>query len=403
MATVRKEIVTRARPGPGLGRDPRHRRAPHPARARLRRRHPPRARAPRDRDLRERRHRARADRDRSTTQPCGSSGRSRACPPPTTTPPSRSFPARDATRVVWIADFLPDAMAEQIDDGHAGRRRGDGRQRSTGSTPTRHDRPLDRPRPHPLPGDVPRPARPLAHRPGAGGGPLAAGGPQHPRRGHRPPPHAWTTRPAGGGAGDGDAGRHRRRGARRGAAADWPVLYLSPRGRPFDPGARAGAGGGPGRHAPLRPVRGDRRAGARGAGGRGGQPRRLRDDRRRDRGNGLDRRHGSAYRRRPRECRLDGGGILRRRALGVSALYAPDRMGRSEDTRGSPLGAPRTHRRVATLPGGEADKERRPDLWRAYLAKAGQADPAGEAELSDAHTTAATGGHEKDEGDEPDR
>lgn len=42
-------------------------------------------------------------------------------------------------------------------------------------------------------------------------------------------------------------------------------------------------------------------------------------------------------------------------------------------------------------------KERRPDLWRAHLAQAGQADPAGEAELSDAQTTAATGGQEKDD------
>ncbi len=40
---------------------------------------------------------------------------------------------------------------------------------------------------------------------------------------------------------------------------------------------------------------------------------------------------------------------------------------------------------------------RRPDLWRAYLANAGQAHPAGEAELSDAQTTAATGGTMKDD------
>jgi tRNA (guanine37-N1)-methyltransferase len=48
-------------------------------------------------------------------------------------------------------------------------------------------------------------------------------------------------------------------------------------------------------------------------------------------------------------------------------------------------------------------RERRPDLWRAYLAKAGKSDPAGEAELSDEETTAATGGQRKDERDEPDR
>jgi tRNA (guanine37-N1)-methyltransferase len=64
------------------------------------------------------------------------------------------------------------------------------------------------------------------------------------------------------------------------------------------------------------------------------------------------------------------------------------------------------HGRIADWRRSEAERltrERRPDLWRAYLAKAGKADPDGEAELSDAQTTAATGGPEKDEGDEPDR
>lgn len=40
-------------------------------------------------------------------------------------------------------------------------------------------------------------------------------------------------------------------------------------------------------------------------------------------------------------------------------------------------------------------KERRPDLWRAL--SEGSADPEGEAELSDAKTSAATGGQKKDE------
>ena len=40
---------------------------------------------------------------------------------------------------------------------------------------------------------------------------------------------------------------------------------------------------------------------------------------------------------------------------------------------------------------------------RAYVAKATGRSPSGEAELSDAHTTAAPGGQRKDEGDEPDR
>jgi tRNA (guanine37-N1)-methyltransferase len=64
------------------------------------------------------------------------------------------------------------------------------------------------------------------------------------------------------------------------------------------------------------------------------------------------------------------------------------------------------HGRIADWRRSQAERltrERRPDLWRAHLAQAGQGDPDGEAELSDAHTTAATGGHEKDAGDEPDR
>jgi tRNA (guanine37-N1)-methyltransferase len=58
------------------------------------------------------------------------------------------------------------------------------------------------------------------------------------------------------------------------------------------------------------------------------------------------------------------------------------------------------HGRIAAWRRSQAErltKERRPDLWRAYLAQAGTADPAGEAELSDAHTTAATGGQRKDD------
>ncbi|QIE55432.1 tRNA (guanosine(37)-N1)-methyltransferase TrmD [Pikeienuella piscinae] len=48
----------------------------------------------------------------------------------------------------------------------------------------------------------------------------------------------------------------------------------------------------------------------------------------------------------------------------------------------------------------ELTKERRPDLWRAHLAKSGDfesaADPVDDEELSDAHTTAGKGGSEKD-------
>ena len=94
----------------------------------------------------------------------------------------------------------------------------------------------------------------------------------------------------------------------------WPVLYLSPRGAPLRPGARPRARRRARRHAALRPLRGDRRAGARGARRRGGEPRRLRPDRRRDRRYGLDRRHRSAYTPRPRERRVDGGGVASRPA-----------------------------------------------------------------------------------------
>jgi tRNA (guanine37-N1)-methyltransferase len=58
------------------------------------------------------------------------------------------------------------------------------------------------------------------------------------------------------------------------------------------------------------------------------------------------------------------------------------------------------HGRIAAWRQAQAERltqERRPDLWRAYLATAGQAHPAGEAELSDAQTTAATGGTTKDD------
>ena len=68
------------------------------------------------------------------------------------------------------------------------------------------------------------------------------------------------------------------------------------------------------------------------------------------------------------------------------------------------------HGRIAAWRRSEAErltKERRPDLWRAYAAgrdpgAAGE-HPAGEAELSDEETTAATGGQRKDDRYEPDR
>jgi tRNA (guanine37-N1)-methyltransferase len=59
------------------------------------------------------------------------------------------------------------------------------------------------------------------------------------------------------------------------------------------------------------------------------------------------------------------------------------------------------HGRIAAWRRDQAERltrERRPDLWRAHLAKARLADPAGEAELSDAQIIAATGEQEKDDG-----
>jgi len=58
------------------------------------------------------------------------------------------------------------------------------------------------------------------------------------------------------------------------------------------------------------------------------------------------------------------------------------------------------HGRIAAWRRSQAERltrERRPDLWRAYVAQATGGDPAGEAELSDAQITAATGGAEKDD------
>ncbi|WP_424932219.1 tRNA (guanosine(37)-N1)-methyltransferase TrmD [Amaricoccus macauensis] len=61
------------------------------------------------------------------------------------------------------------------------------------------------------------------------------------------------------------------------------------------------------------------------------------------------------------------------------------------------------HGRIADWRRAQAEritKERRPDLWRAYAAgesPGAYADPAGEAELSDAHTIAAQGEHREDE------
>lgn len=58
------------------------------------------------------------------------------------------------------------------------------------------------------------------------------------------------------------------------------------------------------------------------------------------------------------------------------------------------------HGRIANWRSSQAQrltKERRPDLWRAFEAQAAKQHPAGEAELSDAQTTAGKGGKDKDD------
>jgi tRNA (guanine37-N1)-methyltransferase len=58
------------------------------------------------------------------------------------------------------------------------------------------------------------------------------------------------------------------------------------------------------------------------------------------------------------------------------------------------------HARIAAWRRAQAERltqERRPDLWRAYVARTTARDPAGDAELSDANTIAATGEKRKDE------
>ena len=53
---------------------------------------------------------------------------------------------------------------------------------------------------------------------------------------------------------------------------------------------------------------------------------------------------------------IGGGGELRRRAPGISALHAAAGLGRADDPRGADLGRSRPHRRVASGRGGAADR-----------------------------------------------
>ena len=179
--------------------------------------------------------------------------------------------------------------------------------------------------------------------------------------------------------------------------ADWPVLYLSPRGRPFDQArARALAAGQGvtllcGRFEGL--------------------------DERVIEGRGLEEVSIGDF-------VMTGGEIAAMALIDACVRLIPRVLGNSESTEDESFSAgllefpqytrpteweglriPEVllsghHGRIAAWRRDQSErltKERRPDLWRAHLAKAGRADPAGEAELSDAQTTAATGGQEKDD------
>jgi tRNA (guanine37-N1)-methyltransferase len=187
------------------------------------------------------------------------------------------------------------------------------------------------------------------------------------------------------------------------AAADWPVLYLSPRGRPFGQARARALAEGPG----VTLLCG--------------------------RFEGVDERVLQA--RAVEEVSLgdfvlSGGEIAAMALIDATVRLIPRVLGNADSTVEESFSAgllefPHYTRpteweglaipgvllsghngRIAEWRRAQAErltKERRPDLWRAYVAKATAGDPTGETELSDAHTTAATGGHEKDDGDEPDR
>lgn len=206
--------------------------------------------------------------------------------------------------------------------------------------------------------------------------------------------------PAGGGAGmvlradvtaaaldAADSGRSR---------AEWPVVYLSPRGRPFDQAAARRLSGGAG----VTLLCG--------------------------RFEGVDERVLEA--RAVEEVSLGdfiltGGELAAMALIDASVRLIPRVLGNAdsaveESFTGGLLEFPHYtrptewegraipevllsghHGRIAAWRRSQAErltKERRPDLWRAHVAAATAADPAGEAELSDAHTTAATGGQRKD-------
>ena len=64
------------------------------------------------------------------------------------------------------------------------------------------------------------------------------------------------------------------------------------------------------------------------------------------------------------------------------------------------------HGRIAAWRRAQAERltqERRPDLWRAHVAKAGKRTRQERQSSRTRDTTAATGGQEKDDGDEPHR
>ena len=109
MASVVKEIVTRARPSQACGTQSAasaRRTCPRP---RLRRRYAPPAGRP-NRDLRQRNGPTRADRRARRRGAAARSGPPRAAARRITTPRSRSTTTPAGARIVWTADFLPDLL-----------------------------------------------------------------------------------------------------------------------------------------------------------------------------------------------------------------------------------------------------------------------------------------------------
>ena len=239
-------------------------------------------------------------------------------------------------------------------------------------TRTRAADDLPRDRPHPLPRNVPGPARRQPRRPGARRRHLVARGARHPRFGDRPAPER-RRQPGGRRTRHGDARRRAGRGDRRRARGDRPPP--APPDEPARPAARPEPGardrGGTGRGDRRRPLRGRRRARHRGARARGGLGRRLCALRRRDRGDGAPRRGRPPPARRHGQRRIGREREFFGRPPRISAIHPPAALRGPADPRGAPLRRPRQNRALAPV-GGRADHPRAAAGSRRRTAPAGQ-------------------------------